>query len=153
MNDHVLVDKRHVPYGIQLVLNMRHFVSALDEALDVCQVPIQFLPRTLVICMGRGNENTRLTVFAGSNCEPNFSASFASSNSYNPTNALAFLKCPLLQFLLSAMTVSASTRAPMKSPASKKAAERLYITVESSSRMKVFDSQGGRWIAKLAAIV
>ena len=100
--------------------------------------------------MGRGNENTRLTVFAGSNCKPHFNASFASSNSNNPTNALAFL---YYNSFSAQMTVSASTRAPMKSPASKKAAERLYITVESSLRMKVFDSQGGRWIAKLTAIV
>ncbi|OAX41041.1 hypothetical protein K503DRAFT_551002 [Rhizopogon vinicolor AM-OR11-026] len=51
------------------------------------------------------------------------------------------------------MTVSASTRAPRKSPSSRRAAERLDMTVESSSRSTPEVSQAGLCTAMLAAVL
>ncbi|KAJ8591027.1 hypothetical protein M405DRAFT_130481 [Rhizopogon salebrosus TDB-379] len=68
-------------------------------------------------------------------------------------SALAFLKWPFGHCLLMEMTVSASTRAPRKSPSSRRVAERLETTVESSSRSIPEVSHAGLCAAMFAAIL
>ena len=80
-------------------------------------------------------------------------ASLASSIWPNSTSALAFLKWPFGHCLRMDITVSASTSAPRKSPSSRRAAERLDMTSESSSRKTPDVSHAGLWTAMLAAVL